>query len=508
MIEASSLWGLIEARAKETPDALFVVDDRDRRSSFGLYRDQAEGVAATLLQRGIARGSRVSWMIPTRIEAMVLMGALSRLGAIQNPILPIYRRKETRFVLEQTKAELFITPTTWRGFDYEEMSRALAGELPGLEVLAVDLELPHRTPSALPAPERDAGGDVRWIYYTSGTTSDPKGVRHTDRTLLSAAEGLARALEITERDRAVIPFPLAHVGGALWLMVVLMSGCAAITVEVFDARSIEVLAKNSVTLAGAGTFFHQAYLEAQRSRGSAPLFPQVRACHGGGAPKPPGLHLDIKRELGGVGIVSGYGLTECPALTMNTVRCEDEKLANTEGRAASSKAQIRIVKGDGTLAQAGEEGEVRARGPQLFKGYVDSAHDRDAFDADGFLRTGDLGKVDDAGYLTITGRLKDIIIRKGENISAKEVEDMLYTHPKVRDAAVIGLPDPRLGERCCAVVVVRDAADPLSFEEMTLFLLSHGLMKQKLPEQLELLGELPRNANGKIQKNALRERFR
>jgi non-ribosomal peptide synthetase component E (peptide arylation enzyme) len=191
---------------------------------------------------------------------------------------------------------------------------------------------------------------------------------------------------------------------------------------------------------------------------------------------------------------------------MNTVRDPDEKLAYTEGRATRG-VEIRVVRPDGSLAGAGEEGELRVRGPQLCRGYLDRRLDADGFDADGFFRSGDLGFVDADGYVVITGRLKDVIIRKGENISAKEVEDLLYPHPKVADAAVIGLPDPEVGERCCAVVACRDPADPLRFDEMVAYLTQQGLMRQKLPERLELVDAVPRNPTGKILKHELRRRF-
>ena len=188
----------------------------------------------------------------------------------------------------------------------------------------------------------------------------------------------------------------------------------------------------------------------------------MRAFPGGGAPKPPQLHHDLKAAFpGSAGILSGYGLTEAPILTMSGVHDSDQHLADTEGFAMPG-VQLRLVTTDGRVAGPGEEGEVRATAPQLMKGYLDASLDAEAFDDDGYFRTGDLGVLDDEGYLTITGRLKDIIIRKGENISAKEVEDLLYGHPKVGDVAVIGLPDPDTGERACAVVATAEGAEPLA----------------------------------------------
>ena len=457
----TTLWSLIDRRARQSPDDLFAVDGQDRHMTFFEYKAAVLRAAAGLL---VAPGEVVSWIMPTSIEAMVMAGALARIGAVQNPILPIYREREIAFISRQTGA-----------------SRILRD--------IIDPASPSNGRALDPAPsDPDA---VRWLYYTSGTTSEPKGVKHSDATLLASAEGLVSAFELSADDRAALVFPFTHVGGLLWLLASLISGAASIVVDKFDDAAIDVLARHGVTQAGAGTFFHQAYLARQRAQ-STPLFDRVRAFPGGGAPKPPELHHEMKRELGGAGIVSGYGLTECPAITMNTVRCPDDKLAHTEGRLSPADAgQIRIV-----------DGEVRVRGPQLFKGYVDATLDEGAFDEQGFFRTGDLGKLDTDGYLTITGRLKDVIIRKGENISAKELEDLLYSHDAIDDVAVIGVPDAVSGERACAVVV-----GAISLEQMSAFLLERGLSKRKLPEQLELVEALPRNASGKIEKRALRRRY-
>jgi len=454
--------------------------------------------------------SRVSWQLPTWIESMVLVAGLARLGAVQNPILPIYREREVGFVTGQAESELLVVPGSWRGFDYAAMARAIAAEREALEVLVVDRALPEGEASVLP-PVPDittaAEAPLRWLFYTSGTTAEPKGAQHTDHTLAHSGGSLCSALELCPDDRVGLVFPFTHIGGIGWLLAGLLSGCAQIVVEAFDpAETPGALARHGMTQGTAGTVFHQAYLAAQRAHGSEPLFPAVRSFPGGGAPKPPQLHADVKRELGGAGIVSGYGLTECPIVVMNHVGNPDEKLARTEGRPTEG-VTLRLVKHDGTPAAPGEEGEVRVRGPQLCKGYVDAALDEAAFDEEGFFRTGDLGALDTDGFLTITGRLKDVIIRKGENISAKEVEDHLFAHPAVADVAVVGLPDPELGERACAVVVTAPDATPLGFAQMSAFLRERGLMVQKIPERLEHADALPRNPSGKVLKNELRDKW-
>jgi len=508
MITGSTLWQLVAARAGATPDALLAVDERDRALTFAGYRDAALRAAAGLLALGVAAETPVSWMLPTTLEALVLAGALARLGAVQNPILPIYRERETRFITRQTHARLLCVPTPFRGFDYPALAQTLRAENPDLQVLVVGDTLPNGDPARLPpAPEAVApqSAPVRWIFYTSGTTSDPKGARHTDAGLIASFAGFLRVLELRPDDRFAFVFPLTHIGGIGWLIGGLLSGCGHIAVAAFDPkRTIPLLARHGVTLAGAGTVFHQAYLAAQREQPDVPLFPRVRAFPGGGAPKPPQLHFDLQKELGAP-IVSGYGLTECPVIAMNHVRDSDDKLAHTEGSANPPEAEIRVVGADGAPAAPGEEGELCVRGPQLCRGYLDARLDAAAFDADGFFHTGDLGRLDADGYVVITGRTKDVIIRKGENISAKELEDLLYTHPKVADVAVIGLPDPALGERCCAVVACR--GDALEFAEMAAFLAAAGISRHKHPEQLEIVAEVPRNAAGKIQKQLLRQQF-
>jgi acyl-CoA synthetase (AMP-forming)/AMP-acid ligase II len=510
VIEARSLWELVLRRAETTPDALFAVDDEDRSLGFSAFRDAALRCAAGLDARGLRPGMNVSWQLPTRIDSMVLAAALARLGAVQNPILPIYRERELRFVLRQTRARFLFVPALHRGFDHAALAEGLAQEQDGLEAVVIDGPLPDGDPARLPPPpEPTAAADapVSFVFYTSGTTADPKGALHTDHSVLAQARSLVEVLELVPDDRIALVFPVTHIGGLGWLCASLMAGCSHIVVPVFDAkRSIDVLARHRATLGTAGTVFHQAYLAAQRERGPERILPQVRAFPGGGSPKPPQLHYDLKRELGGVGIVSGWGMTECPIVAMNSVRDPDEKLATTEGRPTHG-VELVVVRADGTIAGPGEEGELRCRGPSLCRGYLDASLDAAAFDERGFFRSGDLGHVDADGFVVITGRQKDVIIRKGENISAKEVEDLLYPHPKVADAAVIGIPDPAVGERCCAVVACRDPADPLRFDEMVAYLAQQGLMRQKLPERLEIVASVPRNPTGKIPKHELRKRF-
>jgi acyl-CoA synthetase (AMP-forming)/AMP-acid ligase II len=513
MLDAGNLWELLEARVAATPDAPMAIDQDGRVLTFAEYRSEAERAAAGLARLGIGAGDVVSWQLPTWLESLVLVAGLSRLGAVQNPMLPIYRQREVSFVTRQAGSRLLIVPGTWRGFDYEAMAKEIASGQPGLEVLVATKALPQGDPSTLPlppeAPADVADLPVRWYYYTSGTTADPKGAQHTDASIKAAAIGMCERLEVVEADRIGCVFPFTHIAGAVYIFSALAFGCTMLIVEAFDAEGTPpILARNGVTLAGAGTPFHMAYLAYQRNHpDETPVFPDVRAYIGGGAPKPVQLHFDIKSELGSVGIVSGYGMTEAPIVTMASVRDSDDVLSRTEGRAVRGVDLIAVTL-DGERAGTGDEGEIRVKGPMVMRGYLDSSLDAEAFDADGYLRTGDLGRLDDDGNVAITGRVKDIIIRNMENISAKEVEDLLFTHPKVADVAVIGLPDARTGERVCAVVVLAEGSDSPTLAELVEFTVDAGLAKQKTPEQLEVVDVLPRNPTGKVLKYELRDRFK
>jgi cyclohexanecarboxylate-CoA ligase len=511
MLEAANIWELIVRRAEATPDGEMAVDQDGQRLRFGEYLDRCERAAAGLAALGAREGTVVSWQLPTWLESMVLMGALRRLGAVQNPILPIYREREVGFIVGQAHPHLLVVPSTWRGFTFEGMARSLT-EGTSTEVLVCDGKLPEGDPSTLPpAPTEDMSSPdapVRWLYYTSGTTAQPKGARHTDLAVSAAAIGMAEALAASEDDRFALVFPFTHIAGAVYVYTALASGLTFIVDEAFDpSTTIDLLRREKVTLGGAGTFFHQVYLKSQQDLPSGEkLFPQVRAFPGGGAPKPPQLHYDVKAAFDGAPVVSGYGLTEAPIITMNDVADTDQALADTEGRPVRGTT-VRVVGLDGQEVGVGEEGEIRVKGHQVTKGYLDPQLDAEAFDDQGWFRTGDLGRVDEGGHVTITGRLKDVIIRKGENISAKEVEDLLFTHPKVADVAVIGLRDAERGERACAVVVTTDGEADILLAEMAGYLQGEGLITRKLPEQLEIVDVLPRNPAGKIVKFELQKRF-
>ncbi|UUU22977.1 class I adenylate-forming enzyme family protein [Streptomyces sp. DSM 40750] len=488
--ESRTLWELVSRRADLTPDRPVLLQD-DRTLSFGELRHRSERVAAGLYDMGVRPGTVVAWQLPTRIETALLSFALARLGAVQSPVIPFYRDREVGFALRESKAEFFAVPGEWRGFDHTEMARRLAAR----GVFEAYDRLPDGDPSVLPAPPAD-GTSVRWIYWTSGTTSDPKGVLHTDRSLIAGGSCLAHALRLTRDDVGSIAFPYAHIGGPDYMVMLLLYGFPAVMFEHFALpAALEGYRKHGVTVAGGSTAFYSMFLAEQRKQPGVPVVPSLRLLAGGGAPKPPEVYHSVVREMG-VQLTHGYGMTEVPMITMGAPDDSVENLATTEGRPPAGM-EIRIV-----------DGEVRLKGEAVCRGYVDPAQSAAAFDADGFFVTGDLGHVTDSGHLVLTGRLKDVIIRKGENISAKEIEDLLHRHPAVQDVAVIGLPDAERGERVCAVLEQPPGAGPLTLDDVSDHLREEGLSVHKLPEQVEVVDALPRNETlRKVLKYKLRERY-
>ena len=498
-----TLWQLVEERATVTPDARMARDEAGRTLTFGEYHQWCLRAAAGFHDLGVNEGSNVSWVLPSRFESLVLAGALARLGAVQNPILPIYRHREVGFITRQSHCSMLVVPGTFRGFHYPDMA---AEALQGLDaaIVVADPDLPTGDPASLP-PYRAALDELRWLFYSSGTTADPKGAKHTDRTISAANDGMQWSMQVTDADRAAVVFPITHVGGLVWLFNTLQTGVELLMVEAFNpAETPHWLGRNGCTCAGAGTVFWMTYLNAQRQLPAGErLLPEVRIFNGGGAPKPVTLHAEMMDAFGAP-LIGGWGLTESPINTMVHVDDADSKKASTDGRPCPG-VQLRVVM-DGRECGPGEEGELRVKGPQVFSGYLDPSLDAEAFDDDGWFRTGDLGVVDADGFVSITGRLKDIIIRKGENISAKEIEDLLFAHPKIADVAVIGLPDAASGERACAVVVTKGEA-PITLDEMRDHLVGARLSMHKVPEQLEFIDTLPRNPTGKVLKKDLRVQF-
>ncbi|MDG1368282.1 MAG: AMP-binding protein [Acidimicrobiales bacterium] len=504
----TTLVELIEHGAANWPDLPMLLARQGDTATYGEYKDRVEAMAAGFAHMGIGEGDVVSWILPTWVDTVVLAGALARVGAVQNPIITIYRDREVGFCCGQADATLLITPGEFGGYDFGAMAERIAASKPGLRtMIATPGNFPSGDPASLPAVAVPTADAVRWLTYTSGTTADPKGARHSDQTVAAFPYALGQRLDVQAGDRYSLTFPFPHIGGLGLLFMALQTGCLHLLDETVDpVATIDFLSEHQCTHAGTGTPFFLMYLAAQARRnetGQGPLFPTLKVCPGGGAPIPPALHHRVVDELGGVGVCSGWGLTEAPVLTNLDVTDPDAKIAVSEGRAMPG-VDLVAVADDESLCPPGVEGELRAKGPQVMLGYVDESLNADVFDANGYFRTGDLGVIDEDGYVTITGRLKDIIIRHGENVSAKEVEDLLYTCADVADVAVFGVPDERTGERVVAAIVAAEGASP-TVQSIGEFLKAAGLRNQALPERVDVIDTLPRNPAGKVLKRELQK---
>ncbi len=509
-----SLTELLTERVGTDSDRLFLVDG-ERRLTFRDFAVAVGRLAAGLTRLGIAPGDVVSWQLPSWWEAAVVGAAVDRIGAISNPIIPIYRESEVGFIARQAETRLLIVPGVFRGFDHRDLAREVRRGAPGVEHVAVVRAEPGDRMLAfdrllddaaqVPPTPRDPY-DVGMVFYTSGTTSEPKGVLHTASTMGAFARVNAAVSGAGPDDVGLLQFPLTHIGGlAAFLILPILVGSRVVYLDVWDPeRALSLIEREGVTSAGGPPAILRGILNAKGF--ATERVRTVRAAGTGAADIPPELVREIRRRFG-VPSFRSYGLTECPMLTSGRRDDPEEKCANTDGR-PSPGCRVRIVGPSGDILPPGVEGEIEAFGPQMCVGYLDAALTRQAFTPDGFLRTGDLGVVDPEGYVRVTGRQKDIIIRKGENLSAKAIEDVLHEHPAVADAAVVGVPDAASGERVCACLVMREGASPLTVDDVRSFMLEKQIMRQKIPEQVEILTALPRNATGKVMKFDLRARFR
>jgi acyl-CoA synthetase (AMP-forming)/AMP-acid ligase II len=468
-------------------------------------------VAAALHRLGLAAGDAVAVQLPNWEETAVAYHAAAALGLVLVPIVPIYGRAEVSFILDQSGARALILPAAYRRLDAARDLPAYAG-LPQLEHRIVvrgdppEGALPWSAlesgdDDSFPAPPADAR-DVAVLIYTSGTTSEPKGVLHTHDTVVAEIVSNPTPPNVPGTV-SLQPFPAGHTAGLVALLAPAHHGLTTIMLDQFDARLCAELIEARRVTAMAGTPFMIAALLDEAERGGADLSSLVHGITGGGG-VPPAL---IERaDAFGWRISRCYGATEGPSLTWSAAEDALQKRAYTDGLARGGNL-LRIVDLDGNDLPEGEDGEVVAIGPEQFVAYTDPDLTLEALGPDGWFRTGDIGHLDEDGYLTITDRKKDIIIRGGENISSQEVEGVLMRHPAVAEAAVVAAPDERYGERVCAFVVLRPRHE-LDLAEIGRHFQAAGVARQKTPERLELLAELPRTPAGKVRKPDLRALLR
>jgi len=489
-----------------------VLVDGDLRLSFTGFRSRVDALSRALLGLGVKRGTVVSVQLPNWWEAAALAWALFRLGGVLNPILPIHRSRELEFMLAESASEVLVVPGLFRGFDHRALAARLRQSISSLRHVIVVRDEPQMGqlslhdvvagPLSSSVPAEPRGDDLALLMYTSGTTAEPKGVLHTHDTLHYELRSLGRVHGLDDRDTVLMPSPLTHVSGLIHAVLLpFVLGTRAVLMDAWDpGRALELIERESVTyMVGAPVFLSDLTFHPD-----LPKHPMrtLRLFSCGGAGVSPDLILESRRRLGCVA-KRVYGSTEFPTLTTTGTDDPPERGAATEGRAIWA-AEVAIADDEGKPMPPGHEGEILARGPECFIGYRNPDLDGEAFAPGGWFRTGDLGVLDADGYLTVTGRKKDIIIRKGEKISAAEVEALIARHPAVLAGAVVALPDPATGERACACVELR-AGTSLSLAELGGFLLDLGLARQKLPESLQIVSSLPRTASGKVQKGRLRE---
>lgn len=490
----STLADALRVAAQDTPDRVLIVDGDIYVTAAALYRQA--GALATEMSRRMPAGSVVSFMLPNWHEAAIVYLGATMAGMVVNPILPSLRDSELQFILTDADVRMIFIPQQFRGFDYAAMlSRVTAAMSSPPEVVVVRGKHPGQTPmpELLAAPPADPvdldPAAVRMIMYTSGTTGRAKGVLHSHDSIHALIRQIGEHWRIDAGDTFLVPSPIAHIGGSIYAFECpLLLGSVAVLMEKWEPDEAVALmqARRCTHMAGA-TPFLVGLLGAAERAGSR--LPDLKVFICGGASVPPSL---IRRATGYFEkaiVTRVYGSTEVPVSTVGSPEDAD-RAAHTDGHAGV--ADITIV-----------DGEIRVRGPQMLTGYLHDEDAVEAFDDEGYFRTGDLGHLTADGHLVVTGRAKDIIIRNGENISPKEVEDILIGHPGIADIAVVGLPDPRTGERACAVVVA-SGPDVPDVGDLRDLLKTHGLATFKAPEQVAVWDSLPKNDAGKVLKHQIR----
>jgi cyclohexanecarboxylate-CoA ligase/acyl-CoA synthetase len=524
---SSGVWGhevltdIVDHWCERQPHRLFVSDGYGELT-YGELRGQAYRLASRLREMGICPGDRLVVQIPNWSEFAVTYVACARLGAVMVPLMTVYRHDEIAYIAELTAAKGIVTTGRFRNFDHLAMVREICAQCPSLEFVCVvradpgpgelafaELARPEEG-STLPSPA-DPGplvspDDGHICIFTSGTESKPKGCYHTFNTLRASLQYLVGALGVTDQDVAFMPSPLPHAIGLVFgLGVPLLAGGSTHLLDVWEPETgLQRIGQNKCTNTATATPFVQMALDCYDPARHDLSSLRVWTC--GGAPIPTTMVERMGQVWPKCRLVGLYGRSEVFVSTVGTI--DDPVEWSTSDGHPPPWVELAVLDSDGRDLACGAEGEIAQRSPGTMLGYWNDQHrTAQAFDEQGWCRSGDLGHIDEHGCLRVTGRLKDIIIRGGSNISAAEVEDHLLAHPKVKQVAVVAMPDRVLGERACAFVVPTGAVPTL--EELTGFLRSERRISMtKLPERLEIVDALPVTASGKVQKYQLRERVK
>jgi acyl-CoA synthetase (AMP-forming)/AMP-acid ligase II len=477
--------------AVETPDRVLLVDGAVRLDARTL-QVQARALASALLAR-FASGSVVSFMLPNWHEAAVVYLGATLAGMVANPILPSLRDRDLAFILADARSRIVFVPQVFRGYDYAAMLHRVAGAMdapPQIVVLRGEHDgwsalLAEGESGDLPALDPDA---VRMVMYTSGTTGRPKGVLHTHNSIHALIGQIGRHWRVDPGDAFLVPSPISHIGGSIYAFEApLLLGSRAVLMEHWDASAgLALMGAERITHMAGATPFLQHLLAAARAADDR--IPALKLFVCGGASVPPVLIEEATAWFANAVVTRVYGSTEVPVITVGS---QGVQAATTDGRPGI--AEVRLGPGE----------EILARGAQMLAGYLHAGDEDGAFDDEGYFRSGDQGRWVDGDHLVVTGRLKDLIIRNGENIAPKEIEDLLLAHPAVAEIAIVGVPDARTGERACAVIVP-EAGQAVDVPALAALLVDLGVARFKFPEQVELREALPRNEAGKVLKHVLR----
>lgn len=514
----------LDACVAMCPDktALTAVQAESGKVTRFTYRElslMADRVAVGLSKLGVGHNDIVACQLPNWWQFTVTYLACSRLGAVMNPLMHIFRERELSFMLKHGEAKVLIIPQSFRGFDYEKMVHDLKPSLPDLKhVVVVNGTGENSFDVLLSGPEwekdkqvkailtqhRPGPDDVTQLIYTSGTTGEPKGVMHTANTVMANIIPYAERLHLNADDVVLMASPMAHQTGFMYgLMMPIMLKSSAVLLDVWEPlRAIDLIRSEGATFTMASTPFLTDLAKNVEESGQA--VPTLRTFLCAGAPIP-GPLVEQARSVLGTKIVSAWGMTENGAVTLIELNDPDERAFTTDGLPLPG-VELKVVGDDGVALPSGEAGKLYVRSCSNFGGYLKRAH-LNGTDADGWFDTGDLARLDTQGYVRITGRSKDVIIRGGENIPVVEIESLLYRHPAIAMAAIVSYPDERLGERACAVVVLKPN-QTLDLPSLVDYLKSQKVAVQYIPEKLVIRDAMPATPSGKIQKFKLREILR
>ena len=510
----ASLADYWQQTARAMPDKIAVVDNHGATYTYSALDHAASCLANWMLAKGIESGDRIAFQLPGWCEFTVIYLACLKIGAVSVPLLPSWREAELVWVLNKCQAKMFFAPTLFKQTRPVDLILPLQNQLPQLQqIVGVDKLAPATSSLSLSQIIADNtslttaitthGDELAAVLFTSGTEGLPKGVMLTHNNILASERAYCARLNLTWQDVFMMPAPLGHATGFLHgVTAPFLIGARSVLLDIFtpDACLALLEQQRCTCMLGATPFVYDLLnvLEKQPADLSALRF---FLCGGTTIPK------KVARECQqrGIKLLSVYGSTESSPHAVVNLDDPLPRFMHTDGYAAAG-VEIKVVDDARKTLPPGCEGEEASRGPNVFMGYFDEPElTARALDEEGWYYSGDLCRMDEAGYIKITGRKKDIIVRGGENISSREVEDILLQHPKIHDACVVAMPDERLGERSCAYVVLKAPHHSLSLEEVVAFFSRKRVAKYKYPEHIVVIEKLPRTVSGKIQKFLLRK---